>query len=264
MSILATIHEGRRNLPPRFLIYGIEGIGKSTLANDAPKPVFIPTEEGLDEIDCKSFPLAKDLTDVQAYIGSLIHEAHGHQTVVIDTADWLELLIWDSLCQAYGVDSIEKVDGGYSRGYKHALAPWRKILEGLDILRREKNMAVILLAHAKIEKFEDPEHSPYDRYSPRLHKHSNALVSEWSDGVLFATRKIITKTEDGGFNKSRTTAAGLGKDGGDRVLRCVGSPACVAKNRYNLPTEIPLIWNALTAAIVKGRKVKNHADAASN
>ena len=262
MSVLATIHQGRKNLPPRFLIYGIEGIGKSTLANNSPNPIFIPTEEGLDEIDCQSFPLALSLADVENNIRALIQEEHDFQTVVIDTADWLELLIWDSLCKTYGVESIEKVDGGYARGYKHALTPWRKILEGLDILRRRKNMAVILLAHAKIEKFEDPEHSAYDRYSPRLHKHSNALVSEWSDGVLFATRKIITKTEDGGFNKVRTTAAGLGKDGGERVLRCIGSPACVAKNRYNLPSEIPLNWNSLATAMIENREVKSDPDTA--
>jgi len=110
-------------------------------------------------------------------------------------------------------------------------------------------MCVIVLAHAKVEKFDDPEHSAYDRYSPRLHKHANALVTEWGDAVLFATRKIITKTEDAGFNRKRTTAAGLGHHGGERVLRCVGSPSCVAKNRYSLPPELPLTWSALMAAM---------------
>jgi hypothetical protein len=76
-----------------------------------------------------------------------------------------------------------------------------------------------------VEKFEDPESSPYDRYSPRLHKHAAALVSEWCDAVLFATRKIRTQTEDAGFGRKRTIAHTLGKDGGERVLRCVGSPA---------------------------------------
>jgi hypothetical protein len=67
--------------------------------------------------------------------------------------------------------------------------------------------------------------------------------------VLFATRKVITKTEDAGFNRKRTIASGLGCAGGERVLRTVGSPACVAKNRFNLPAELPLSWSALMDAM---------------
>jgi len=109
---------------------------------------------------------------------------------------------------------------------------------------------VVLLAHTKVEKFEDPEAPTYDRYSPRLNKHGSALVSEWVDAVLFATRKIITRSEDGSFNRSRTIAAGQGKDGGERILRCIGGPSCIAKNRYDLPAELPLSWPALMAGIV--------------
>ena len=249
MTLMERIHTGRRHSPPRLLIYGTEGIGKSTTAAGAPKPIFIPTEDGLDQIECSSFPLAGKLADVEAALQLLLHEEHDFGTVVLDSADWLERLIWDVLCEQYGVTSIEKADGGYAKGYTHALTHWRKVLDDLNTLRTKRGMCVILLAHAKVEKFEDPEHSAYDRYSPRLHKHANALVTEWADAVLFATRKIITKTEDGGFNRERTIAAGLGKDGGERVLRTVGSPACVAKNRYDLPAELPLSWPALMQAL---------------
>ena len=250
MTTLQQIHRGRKHSPPRLLIYGTEGIGKSTTAAGAPKPIFIPTEDGLDQIECASFPLAGAFSDVEAALLSLINEKHDFETVVIDSVDWLERLVWDVLCEQYGVSSIEKVDGGYAKGYMHALTHWRKVLADLNTLRNQRGMCVILLAHAKVEKFEDPEASAYDRYSPRLHKHVTALVSEWADAVLFATRKIITKTEDTGFNRERTIAAALGKDGGERILRCVGSPACVAKNRYGLPAEIPLSWPALMAALV--------------
>lgn len=250
MSMLEQIHTGRRHTPPRLLVYGTEGIGKSTTAAQAPKPIFIPTEDGLDQIDCASFPLAGTLADVDAALQALLHEKHEFETVVLDSVDWLERLIWDALCEQYGVSSIEKVDGGYAKGYTHALTHWRKVLNDLNALRSQRGMCVILLAHAKVEKFDDPEHSAYDRYSPRLHKHATALVTEWADAVLFATRKIITKTEDSGFNRERTIAAGLGSEGGERVLRCVGSPACVAKNRYDLPAELPLAWPALMQVLV--------------
>lgn len=249
MNRIEQIHRGRRHLPPRMLVYGTEGIGKSTLAAAAPKPIFIPTEDGLDQIDCASFPLTKNLAEVESALRTLIQEQHDFETVVIDSADWLERLVWDVLCEQYGVSSIEKVDGGYARGYTHALTYWRRLLADLNTLRTQRGLCVILLAHAKVEKFEDPEHTAYDRYSPRLHKHVTALLTEWSDAVLFATRKIITKTEDGGFGRERTIAAGLGKDGGERILRTVGSPACVAKNRFGLPAELPLSWPALMQAL---------------
>ena len=145
--------------------------------------------------------------------------------------------------------SIEKVDGGYGKGYVHALTHWRKILDRLAALRDDRGMMVVLLAHAKVEKFEDPEAPTYDRYSPRLNKHASALLAEWCDAVLFATRKIITRTEDGSFNRSRTLASGQGRNGGERILRCIGGPSCIAKNRYSLPAELPLSWPALMEAI---------------
>ncbi len=110
-------------------------------------------------------------------------------------------------------------------------------------------MVVLLIAHSKVERFEDPESSPYDRYSPRLHKHAGALVSEWCDAVLFATRKIRTQTEDAGFNRRRTIAHAIGKDGGERILRCVGGPSCIAKNRYGIAEELPLSWAAFMTAL---------------
>jgi hypothetical protein len=260
MTLMERIHSGRRHTPPRLLIYGTEGIGKSTTAAQAPNPIFIPTEDGLDQIDCSSFPLASNLADVESALQSLLNDEHDFASVVIDSVDWLERLIWDVLCEQYGVSSIEKVDGGYAKGYTHALTHWRKVLNGLNALRSKRGMCVILLAHAKVEKFEDPEHSSYDRYSPRLHKHATALITEWVDAVLFATRKIITKTEEGGFGRGRTVAAGLGKDGGDRVLRAVGSPACVAKNRYDLPAELPLSWPALMQALTQDTITANREE----
>ena len=249
MSVLAKIHTGKRQAPPRLLLYGIEGVGKSTFAAQAPKPIFLPTEDGLGEIDCASFPLAKQLTEVEESLPALAKEPHEYQTVIIDSCDWLERLIWDDLCRISNSTSIEKVDGGYGKGYIAALGFWRHILDLLDVLHKQRNMAVILIAHAKVERFEDPESTAYDRYSPRLHKQASALLTEWVDAVLFATRKFRTETEDAGFGRERTIAVGIGKDGGERILRTVGGPACVAKNRYNLPFELPLSWEAFVNAL---------------
>ena len=201
MSFLANIQRGRAPMPPRIMLYGVEGIGKSTFAAEAPKPIFVQTEDGLAQIDCDKFPLAATFEEVQQAAAELQAQAHDYQTVVIDSLDWLERLVWDAVCKEYGVKSIEKADGGYARGYTHALTFWREIIDHLNALRNARGMVVLLIAHSKVERFEDPEFSPYDRYSPRLHKHAAALISEWCDAVLFATRKIRTQTEDAGFNR---------------------------------------------------------------
>jgi hypothetical protein len=257
MGLITQIQRGRTATPPRILVYGTEGIGKSTLAARAPQPVFVQTEDGLGEIDCDKFPLAASFADTLAALTELREQEHSYQTVVVDSLDWLERLIWDAVCQDYGVKSIEKVDGGYGKGYIYALSYWRQFIERLVALHTGRCMAVILIAHAKVEKFEDPEASPYDRYSPRLHKHAGALITEWCDAVLFATRKFRTQTEETGFGRKRTTAHAIGKDGGERVMRTVGGPSCVAKNRYNLDPELPLEWNTLLAGITASSSVKS-------
>ena len=249
MSVIEHIRTGKRSSPPRILLYGTEGIGKSTFAAQAPNPIFIPTEDGLSEIDCASFPFAKKYTDVEAYLSALAAEQHDYQTVVIDSLDWLEQLIWDDLCQIAHVSTIEKVDGGYGKGYTAALGYWRQIVDAIEALRTQRHMAVILIAHARVERFEDPESSSYDRYTPRLHKLATALITEWSDAVLFATRKFRTESEEVGFGRERTIAVGLGADGGERVIRTIGGPSCIAKNRYNLPYELPLSWDAFVSVL---------------
>lgn len=250
MSMLRKIVRGRKLKPPRLKCYGNNGIGKSTFASRAPKPIFIQTEDGLDTIDCDRFPLATTYGDVVTALRELQTEKHEYETIVIDSLDWLERLIWDKLCEQYGVNSIEKVDGGFGRGYMHAMTSWREIIDQLTALRDQRNMIVLLIAHSKIERFEDPESSAYDRYSPRLHKHAAALVCEWVDAVLFATRRIRTQREDMGFSRTRTIASAVGKDGGDRILRCVGGPSCVAKNRYGIAEELPLSWAAFMEALI--------------
>lgn len=249
MSLMTQVQRGRMAKPPRILVYGTEGIGKSTFGSQAPKPIFVQTEDGLDELDCDKFPLATNYDDVLTALTELKTQPHDYESIVIDSLDWLERLIWDKLCAQNGVNSIEKVDGGYARGYTHALTYWREIIDQLNVLRSGRGMVVVMIAHSKVERFEDPESSPYDRYSPRLNKHAAALVSEWSDAVLFATRKIRTQSEDTGFNRKRTIAHAIGKDGGERILRCVGGPTCVAKNRYGITDELPLSWAAFIHAL---------------
>ena len=244
---LETITTGQTQMPPRIMVYGPEGVGKSTFAASAPKPIFVQTEDGLSAISTSKFPLCEKYEDVVAQLTALRDGEHEFATVCVDSLDWLERLIWDRVCADYGVKSIEKADGGYGKGYVHALSYWREIVKLLNQIRATRSMAVILVAHAKVERFEDPEHPAYDRYQPRLHKAANSLVCEWADAVLFATRRMRVDSTTG-------KAAPVGADGGERILRTNGSPACNAKTRYSLPSEMPLSWQAFIDAMSAGLK----------
>ena len=248
MGLLSKVVKGRMRRPPRVLLYGPPGIGKTTFGASTRKPIFVCTEDGADEIEADRFPLARCYDDVVAALGELRGGKHGYETVVIDSLDWLERLIHDRVCSDYDVNSIERADGGYARGYTHALTHWREVLAHLDALRAD-GMVIVLLAHSKVERVEDPEMPAYDRHGPRIHKGASALVTEWCDAVLFATRRVAVRQEDVGFGKKRTTAVGVGKAGGDRIMRVVGGPACLAKNRYGLTDDLPLEWSAFEAAL---------------
>jgi len=237
MTLLQNVQTGRTDLPRRVMLYGVHGIGKSSWAASSTASVFIQTEDGLGEIECDKLPLAESYDDVVQALSELYSEDHGYKTVVVDSLDWLERLIWAEVCRRRGVENIEDI--GYAKGYTFALTQWREVLDGLQALRRERGMMVVLIDHCKIEKFENPETDSYDRYVPRLHKHASAVVQEWCDEVLFATYRIHTKEVEEGFG--RTRAQGIG---GERIVRTTERPANVAKSRLELPEELPLDYRA--------------------
>ena len=237
-QLLTQVESGKTAGPRRVMLYGTHGIGKSTWGAQAPKPIFIQVEDGLGQVDCDRFPLAGKYADVVSALSELWSEKHPYRTVVVDTLDWLEQLIWAEVCRRKGVENIEDI--GYAKGYTFALTHWREVLDGLDALRNDRGMTVVLIAHSKIDRFENPETETYDRYTPRLHKHACAMVCEWSDEVLFATYRVHTKQTDEGFGRKKARGVGTG----ERIVWTTERPAHVAKNRLNLPDELPLEWAA--------------------
>lgn len=229
---------GKQAKPRRILLYGQHGIGKSSWAASARGAVFIDTEGGLGDIDCQHFPQCYSLGDVRESMVAA-ENVPGIRWLIIDSLDWLETLIWADVCAKNNVDSIEKVGGGYGKGYTMALAVWDKILTHLDALR-SRGIGVIFLAHAKVSRFEDPAGPSYDRYEPSLHQKAAAAVMEWCDEVLFARTRVAVVKEDMGFNKER----GMARGGKDRLILTNESAAAIAKNRLRLPDELPLEWSA--------------------
>lgn len=237
---LKSIRKNDAMAAPRIMVYGVEGIGKSTFGAGAPNPIYILTEDGLGSLNVDHFPLATSFADVMDAIASLYKENHAFETVVIDSLDWLEAIIQREIEQKYDAKDL-----AYGKGSLIAAERWREILDGLNALRNDKGMAVILIAHTTIKRFDSPEVEPYDRYQPKLQERSNAVVREWCDAVLFANYKTIVKKDDVGFNQTNNR----GISTGERLLFTSERPAYMAKNRYNMPESIPLSWDAFAQAI---------------
>lgn len=237
---LSSIQKSTGLKAPRVLIYGSHGLGKTTFGAGAPKPIFILTEDGLGSLEAEHFPLATTFADVLDAIGTLLTEDHPYQTVVIDSLDWLDNHIWTDINAKHDEKAL-----AYGKGAMIAADYWRNVLEGLSALRDQKGMAVILIAHSEIKRFDSPEVEPYDRYQPKLQARSSALVQEWCDAVLFANYKTIIKKDDVGFNKT----VSRGFTTGERLIFTSEKPAYLAKNRFGLPESLPLSWQDFANAI---------------
>lgn len=229
--LLSSIVKGVIVEPPRFFIYGVHGIGKSTLASRFPKPVFIQTEEGANEIAVDKFPTSASTTDVLEQLRALYREQHEYETVVIDSADWLEDFIHLELKASYSDKELS-----FGKDSVKAAEKASEILTALNHLRKKRGMGCVLVAHSEIRRFDSPMSEPYDRYQPKLQARFSALLQEWADAVLFATYDVVVKKEEVGFNKE----VRRGISTGERKLFTEERPAFYAKNRYRMPVELPM------------------------
>lgn len=229
---LASLRKVRADQPPRLLIYGPEKMGKTTLASEFPAPVFLQTERGESgDLVLDSFGTLDTFEAVVEAIAALAAEEHEFQTVVLDSVSALQKLIWDKVCRDSNVKTIELAGGGYGKGYIEADNLWLQILDGLNYLRNERGMAVVLVGHAVITRFDDPETQSYSRYDIDLHKRAEATLKREVDAILLVKKDVTIKTEGKG---DRARADG----GGTRWIYTEGKPAYTAGNRYNMPERI--------------------------
>lgn len=237
---LGALVKGRQEKPLRVLLYGVEGIGKSTFAANAPAPIFIGAEDGTSHLDVERFPMPQTWAEVFEAIRVLATETHGFKSVAFDTADWLEPLVWAHICARDGKKDVE--DYGFGKGYVAALDEWRRFLAALEKLREAKGMHVLLLAHSWIKPFKNPEGDDFDRYELKLHNKAGGLMKEWSDVVLFANYETLAVKDD------RTKRIKGVSDGVRRVYTS-RTAAYDAKNRFDLPPALPLNWDDFFAAV---------------
>ncbi len=239
---LSSVSRTKRIRSKKIVLVGAGKIGKTTWAASAPNAIGILTEDGADAVDAQAFPLAQSLTDVYTALQTLISEPHDFKTLFVDSLDWLEPMVQAHVCAANNWKHIEQP--GFGKGYIAAAEEWRNFLNGLETLRSERNMGVILIAHDKIKRIEDPLTEGYDSHVLKLHDRAGALVQEWADVIGYAGYRIFTSKTDAGFGNKETKATTTG----ERVLHVEPHPAHCGGNRFGL-TNQPLDWATFSAAM---------------
>lgn len=241
-----SISRGVIETAKKVIIYGPEGIGKSTLASKFPRPLFIDVEGSTKALDVDRLDGITDWAGIRMALTALRGGHYEYKSVVIDTADWAEKWAVSFVCASQKKSSIEEF--GYGKGYVFLKEVFAELLTDCDALITE-GVNVIFTAHAMMRKFEQPdERGAYDRWELKLSRHVGPMLKEWADMVLFCNYKTFSqKTESGNYKAS----------GGKRVMYTTHNPCWDAKNRYGLADELPMDYEAIRAVVERApEKVK--------
>lgn len=234
------ITSGLQHKPYKTVIYGVEGIGKSTLAASFPDPLFIDTEGSTARMDVKRYPKPTSAAMLWDEIVEVIR-TKPCKTLVIDTFDWAERLIVQNICDSSQKKSITSF--GYGDGFVQLEEQVGRYLNLLQDVVDVGGINVVITAHAQIRAFNQPDaDNSYDRYEMKLGNKTTAktsnMLKEWADMVLFCNYKTYVVSKDDKGKKHKGT-------GGQRVMYTTHSPAWDAKNRDNLPEELPLSFDGI-------------------
>lgn len=239
------ITKGRIKTALKVVVYGPEGIGKTTFASQLPSPVFIDTEGSTKHMDVtRTDPSPESWEGLKGQVKHFILHPEHLKTLVIDTMDWAEKLCITALCDKAKVDGIEGY--GYGKGYTYLEEEVARFLHLLEDLVG-KGVNICLTAHATMRKFEQPdEMGAYDRWEMKLQKKVAAIVKEWADMVLFANYKTyVINVDNQGAAKGKNKA-----QGGSRIMHTTHHPCWDAKNRFGLDDELPFEYSRIAHLFV--------------
>lgn len=229
---LESIASSRRDAPVRCVIYGPPGVGKTTMAAAFPSPILLRVEDGASEIDVPTFGgVVQSMQDLDGALNALRAD-HTFKTLIIDSIDWLEPIIWSYTAKSQNKDSIE--DFGYGKGYVMAADVWRRVLAKLDVLV-SKGMNVVLIAHSQTTRFDPPDSEPYMRYDIKLHSRASDVIKEWASAIYFINYVVTVRAESA---VKRTKGKGVGD--GARCVYTSERPAFIAKSRKALPDSFDI------------------------
>lgn len=228
------ITSGKVMRAQKVVIYGSEGIGKSTLASCFPNPLFIDTEGGTAQLDVRRIEKPGSFDGLVSIVNEVAADPDICKTLILDTADWAEQMCIVGVCAKYKKSGIE--DFGYGKGYTYLAEEYSRLLNAFDAVIAA-GIHVVITAHAKMRKFEQPdEMGAYDRWEMKLSKQVAPLLKEWCDLLLFCNYKTIVVATKNDTKKAQ---------GGKRVIHTTHHPCWDAKNRHGLPDEIDLDYGSI-------------------
>lgn len=248
---MLNITGGKLVRPQKVVVYGSEGIGKTTFAAAFPDPLFIDTEGGTAQMDVKRLDKPESWEALVSLVEEVSQTPGICGSLVLDTADWAEQVCIKDLCAKYKKSGIEEF--GYGKGYTYVSEEFSKLLAACDKVI-SSGMNVVITAHAKMRKFEQPdEMGAYDRWEMKLTRQVAPLLKEWSDMLLFCNYKTFVVTPDEGKNKVQ---------GGKRVIYTSHHPCWDAKNRHGLPDEMNMEYANIAHIFVASQPATNEFPAA--
>lgn len=248
---MLNITKGRIDRAQKVVIYGAEGIGKSSLGAKFPDPVIIDTEGGTAHMDVRRIDKPQSWEELLSIIKEIAGTPNICKTLVIDTADWAEQLVTTYLCSKYKQNSIESF--GYGKGYTYLAEEFARLLSACDLVI-DAGIHVVIMAHAKMRKFEQPdEMGAYDRWEMKLSKQVAPLLKEWCDHLFFCNYQTFVVTSENDTKKAQ---------GGKRVMYTTHHPAWDAKSRVALPEVIDLDYKNI-AHIFEKKTAAEPADSAA-
>lgn len=228
------ITRGKRPRAVKVVVYGPEGVGKSSFASHFPEPLYIDTEGSTDQLDVARVDIPTSYTMIKNQVDYIIANPNTCKTLIIDTYDWAEQLLVNDICATNSVKGIE--DFGFGKGYVYLREETARFLHKLDDVI-QIGVNVVLLAHSQVKKFDQPDElGSYDRWELKLGKSTGsstaALVKEWADMILFANFKTHVTQMDKEGKKFKA-------QGHKRVMYTSHSACFDAKNRFGLAEELP-------------------------
>jgi hypothetical protein len=237
---LAGVRTARTLRPIRCVVYGPPKVGKTTFAAHARGAIILGSEDGADNLEVAKFNAPGTWAEVVQAVRALLDEQHEYKSLILDTLDWLEPLLFRHVCEQNKKDNIEAF--GYGKGQGFALDEWRKFLALLEKLRDKRSMNIVALAHAHVRTFQNPEGEDYDRWEMKFEKKAAGLWSEWPDVVAFMNFQATIKPKES-----------IATTDGKRLLYTSPKPAYHAGSRYDIPSpltvDIDTGWADFAAAI---------------
>lgn len=245
------INTGVVKTPLKVIIYGTEGVGKTTLASKFPKPLFIDAENGSGALNVARYPYPTSWQMLMSEVQEFLNNPQGYKTLVIDSIDWAEAKAIEMICAGMKVNGIEDI--GWSKGYTYLNEEMGRLLNLLtEVINRGVN--VVLIAHMVIRTITKPEETgSYDRYELKLKQAKNGnncqLVKEWADLILFCNYREFLVADN-------TTGKKKATGGKERIMYTEHAATWDAKNRFGLPEVLPLDFEPIAHLFSDNYEVK--------